>query len=66
MARACRDTSVEFWTDLELFDLNAPQIVTPERLAGQLREEAPHVSKVVGYSLANLTPELVEGLPGGG
>jgi hypothetical protein len=64
MSRACRDTNVELWTDLELFDLNPPKIVTPERVAAQLAGEAPYVSKVVAYSYANLTPDLAAKLPG--
>jgi hypothetical protein len=64
MSRACRDNNVELWTDLELFDLNPPKIVKPERVAAQLAGEAPYVSKVVAYSYANLTPEFAATLPG--
>lgn len=64
LARACQETGVDLWSDLELFDLNDPRAVTPERLTAQLSREAPHVSKIVAYSLANLTPEFTAFLPG--
>lgn len=64
MARACQETGRELWTDLELFDLKPPKVVSPERIAAQLAGEAPYVTKVVAYSLANLTPEFAASLPG--
>lgn len=64
MARACGATGVELWTDLELFDLKPPRVVEPERIAAQLQREAPYVTKVVAYSIANLTPDLAPFLPG--
>jgi len=66
LAQACRASGVEFWSDLELFDLNPPKIVSPERVAVQLTREAPYVSKIVAYSLADLTPEFAAALPGAG
>ncbi|MCJ7751727.1 MAG: DUF4434 domain-containing protein [Armatimonadetes bacterium] len=66
LARACNDTGVDFWTDLELFDLQRPEAVTAERLRTQLSLEAQYVRKVVAYSLGNLTPELVAVLPARG
>ena len=64
MARACKYTNVELWTDLELFDLNPPKIVSPERVATQVAHEAPYVSKIVAYSYSNLKPEFAAHLPG--
>jgi hypothetical protein len=64
LARVCRETGVDLWSDLELFDLNDPAAATPERIAAQLARAAPHVSKIVAYSLGNLTPELAASLPG--
>jgi hypothetical protein len=64
LSRVCQETGVEFWTDLELFDLNPPKIVPPERVAMQLAREAPFVRKVVAYSLSDLTPEFAAALPG--
>ena len=64
LSRACGDTGVEFWSDLELFDLKPPKIVSPERVAAQLAREAPYVRKIVAYSFANLTPESAPSLPG--
>jgi hypothetical protein len=64
LARACRVSGVEFWSDLELFDLKPPQTVSPDRVAAQLAREAPYVSKIVAYSLADLTPEFAAALPG--
>jgi hypothetical protein len=64
LARVCRDTGVDLWSDLELFDLNDPAAATPDRIAAQLVRAAPYVSKIVAYSLANLTPELAASLPG--
>jgi hypothetical protein len=63
LARVCEETGVEFWTDLELFDLKPPKVVAPERVAVQLAREAPYVSKVVAYSIADLTPEFAAALP---
>lgn len=63
-AGACADTGVEFWSDLELFDLSPPKIVPPERIAIQLAREAPYVSRIVAYSFSNLTPEFAAALPG--
>jgi hypothetical protein len=62
--RACAAAGVEFWTDLELFDLNPPHTVPPERVRAQLTREAGHVQKVVAYSLGDLTPEFAASLPG--
>lgn len=64
LSRVCQETEVEFWSDLELFDLNPPKIVPPERVALQLEREAPYVRKVVAYSLSDLTPEFAATLPG--
>ena len=64
LARVCRENGVDLCSDLELFDLNDPAGATPERIAAQLARAAPYVSKVVAYSLANLTPELAASLPG--
>jgi hypothetical protein len=63
MARACDATGVALWTDLELFDLNPPHTVSPERISAQLSREAKYVQKVVAYSLSNLTPEFAAALP---
>ena len=64
LARACEASGVEFWSDLELFDLNPPKTVSPQRVALQFAREAPYVSKIVAYSLSSLTPELAAALPG--
>lgn len=64
LARVCAREGVELWSDLELFDLKPPKTVSPERVAAQLAGVAPYVSKIVAYSLANLTPELAASLPG--
>jgi hypothetical protein len=66
LARACDQTGVEFWTDLELFDLQRPETVTPERIRTQLVREAPHVTKVVAYSLANVKEDSAASLLGVG
>lgn len=64
LARVCAETGVEFWTDLELFDLKPPKVAPPARVAAQLAAVAPHVKKVVAYSVADLAREFAALLPG--